>query len=90
MNHFGASDGTAADAEGTLLLVAVDDDDDADADAGSSDGAAAEEPGRDGGSGVLHHITSATDKDRENQFIKKWQFHKPKNSEYTMSEANFY
>ena len=58
MNHFGASDGTAADVEGTLLLAVVpadDDDDDDEEAAADGDGAVAEEPGRDGGSGLLQH-----------------------------------
>jgi len=71
VNHLGASDGEAAEVEDILVVVAADDDDDDDDDNAAEDAAtdaaeagcgratAAEEPGRDGGSGVLHHRTSA-------------------------------
>ena len=64
VNHFGASDGEAAEVEDILVVVAADDDDDDNAaedaaEAGCGRATAAEEPDRDGGSGVLHHRTSA-------------------------------
>jgi len=83
----GASGGTAADVEGTLLLAVVPDDDDdgsdddAAAEAGDN-GAAAEEPGRDGGSGVLQHQPNTRECFCRKLVHKRWQVHKPKNSEY--------